>query len=436
MKSIFILFQWELRRILSNWRQTLAIFLVPAVVIVAALYLFPATVDYLSTGSIGDSPVILVQPDDNFLAYIEVSNLAANSQHTIISCEEFETALHDGSAIRQSEKGGFFVVFSTLPTNGSELPSLSFDEATKDFYIRLVHGNSLTESSAVITIYANPDNTKSLSKSMQYEADVLEPYESYLLQTTGNDYFMAGGGDAFSVNSFNPYTSLMNHRSIANNAAGKVIPGMMILLLYYCVYSLSGDILAADRQRGFLSKLTLTPISTGALLGGKAMAVVSIGFLTSVFTLLILILSSWVNRSNSPLSLLPFGLFLFPSQLAMVFTSILVAGVLMTAYCFKVIMDLHKMQDIILNLQMPLLLFLVDFFLQLFRSSSPVFGEYMIPLHNNLIIIRDILDNSLQIGNFWFVMAYDSILACILFLSVRKSFSAAPIDVEVPRRQK
>jgi ABC-type Na+ efflux pump permease subunit len=228
----------------------------------------------------------------------------------------------------------------------------------------------------------------------------------------------------------------MNHRSIANDAAGKVIPGMMILLLYYCVYSLSGDILAADRQRGFLSKLTLTPISTGALLGGKAMAVVSIGFLTSAFTILILILSSWANRSNSPLSLLPFGLFLFPTQLVMIFASILVAAMLMVAYCFKVIMDLNKMQDILMNLQMPLLLFLIDFFLQLFRNPSPVPGEYFIPLHNNMIIIRDILDGSLQTGRFGFVMVLNLILVFILFQSVHKSFSAAPIDIEAPRRQK
>jgi hypothetical protein len=136
------------------------------------------------------------------------------------------------------------------------------------------------------------------------------------------------------------------------------------------------------------------------------------------------------------MSLIPFGLFLFPSQLAMVLLAVLAAAALMTAYCFKVILDLDKMQDIIMNLQIPLLLFLLDFFLQLFRGASPMSGEYIIPLHNVIIIIRDILYGTLRTERYIFVVAMNVVLAVLIFGAARRAFSPTAIGDETMRRQK
>ena len=47
------------------------------------------------------------------------------------------------------------------------------------------------------------------------------------------------------------------------------------------------------------------------------------------------------------------------------------------------------MQDITTNLQLPLIYFLSDFFLQMFRGTRPVTLEYFIPLHNSLELISE-----------------------------------------------
>jgi len=75
MRSMFVLFRWECRRILSNWRQTMAIFLVPSIVLLLALYLFPVLVDYISTGNIGKAPIVLVSPDEYMLSFIKTDSL-------------------------------------------------------------------------------------------------------------------------------------------------------------------------------------------------------------------------------------------------------------------------------------------------------------------------------------------------------------------------
>lgn len=236
------------------------------------------------------------------------------------------------------------------------------------------------------------------------------------------------------VDHFNPYTKLMEYRSQANVAGARVIPGVLILLLYYCVYSLSGDILASDRERGFLSKLTLTPLSTRALLWGKALAIVAVSMMTSVVTLVVILFSSWFNRTNNPLSLIPFGLLLTPSQFGLIVGSILCAALLMTMYCFKVILDLKKMQDILLNLQLPLLLFLFDFFLQLFRPSVAVLPEYLIPLHNNLLLIHDSMTGVMSPARFIFVFLYDFIIVALLFRNARRRFEPETAQKERQRR--
>ena len=89
------------------------------------------------------------------------------------------------------------------------------------------------------------------------------------------------------------------------------------------------------------------------------------------------------------MSLLPFGLLLTPSELLVVVLTIPVTVFLMTAVCLSTVFSLKTMQDITTNLQLPLIYFLSDFFLQMFRGTRPVTLEYFIPLHNSLELISE-----------------------------------------------
>lgn len=414
MKALLTIFRWECRRILSNWRQSLAVFLIPSVVLLGALYVFPLLVSYLSTGSVTRPTVVLVAPDAASRSYFKTGQAASQYTYSIWSAEKFKSAADDGSASEITGRGGFFVVFGTDGSDSSAADEKGFSTSVSSFFCDIGEDPNAV-SHAVVMLDFDPGSVMSYTLAYQFKADVLPEFSDYLLKTAGSDIYSGGGGEPFLIDAFNPYTNLMEKRADANPAAARVIPGILILLLYYCVYSLSGDILAADRERGFLSKLTLTPVSTRSLLLGKALAVIFISVMTSLITLLVLFLSSWFNRSNNPLSLIPFGLLLTPGELAYTVLSILFASILMTMYTFKVIMDLKKMSDITLNLQFPLILFLFDFFLQIFRMSPPVLAEYAIPLHNNLVLIRDVMTGSIHWTRVLLVLVYDLILALYLY---------------------
>ena len=89
------------------------------------------------------------------------------------------------------------------------------------------------------------------------------------------------------------------------------------------------------------------------------------------------------------MSLLPFGMMLTPSELLIILFSIPITALLMTAVCISITFELKRMQDITVNLQLPLIYFLADFFLQMFRGTRPTTIEYFIPLHNTLQLVSE-----------------------------------------------
>ena len=89
------------------------------------------------------------------------------------------------------------------------------------------------------------------------------------------------------------------------------------------------------------------------------------------------------------MSLLPFGMFLTPDELLIVVFSIPITVLLMTAICVSMVFSLDNIQDITVNLQLPLIYFLGDFFLQMFRGTRPTTMEYFIPVHNALELISE-----------------------------------------------
>ena len=89
------------------------------------------------------------------------------------------------------------------------------------------------------------------------------------------------------------------------------------------------------------------------------------------------------------MSLLPFGMLLTPSELLIVVLTIPVTALIMTAICVSTVFALKNMQDITTNLQLPLIYFLGDFFLQMFRGTRPTTLEYFIPIHNAMQLISE-----------------------------------------------
>ena len=138
-----------------------------------------------------------------------------------------------------------------------------------------------------------------------------------------------------------------------------------------------------------MAKLLMTPVKPKHIYAGKILAINVIVSAASYITMLLLFFSSWINRSNDAMSLLPFGMMLTPVELLVIVCAVPITVLLMTAICISIVFSLDRMQDITVNLQLPLILFLGDFFLQMFRGTRPVIMEYFVPLHNTMELVAE-----------------------------------------------
>lgn len=383
MKKVLTIFKWEINKLFSSWQRTVTLFLLPAILLMAALNVFPLLVNYMSTGTINKRPVTVVDAPESFREFVDQTVNARVFVYDYISRQEFKEMSEDEDSFRRQLRKGMLIC---LFYAGEEHDD--FDDEVRAYYREISAENTEAVSNAVIYIGFDGNSITSLARAEQFKEGVLKDYQNSLIDTLGGDYAVVGSS-LFETDSFNPVTDFQDYRTTANTAAARVVPGVLMIMMYYCVYSLVSDMFASERDRGFMAKLIMTPVSRKKIYAGKILAINVIVSIATYVTMMLLFLSSWINRSNDAMSLLPFGMMLTPYELLAIILVVPITAFLMTAVCVSTVFSLKRMQDITVNLQLPLIYFLCDFFLQMVRGTRPVTLEYFIPLHNSLALIAE-----------------------------------------------
>lgn len=414
MKKASIIFRWEINKLFSNWHKTVTLFLLPAVLMMLALNIFPLLINYMSTGSFIKKPIVLVGAPKSFDDYIGETADANVYSYTYMTYHELAEVYGEKNGIKNLLKGGTVICYF-----GSENGDASFDKIVSNYYQQLINGNSNAKSNAVIYLGYDSESLTGSLRAQQFKQGVLNGYQSSLIDRLGGDYANIGS-NLFSTDSFNPVTKLMDNRSPADRAAARIVPGVLMIMMYYCVYSLASDMFASERERGFWSKLIMTPVSSIEIFLGKILAILVIVSGATYLTALLLFLSSWFNTANDAMSLLPFGMMLTPSELLIVAITIPCTVFIMTVACIATVFSLNKLQDITVNLQLPLVFFLGDFFIQMFRGTRPMTLEYFIPMHNSLALMSETYQAQEKLWHVIVVLAVNIIIALIALRVIYK----------------
>ncbi|MBR5359215.1 MAG: ABC transporter permease [Clostridiales bacterium] len=400
-------YRWELQRIFSNWRKTATLFLLPAIVLTVALNIFPLLMNYLSTGSFVSRPIIIVDAPDSFKQYLDENIDAQVFNYEFWSRNKFDKYAKDDDIYSIVKNGTVVCTFWSGEKN------TDFDKKISQYYDDIYSGEHV-ESNAVVYLSYSASSMGGQALAEQFRQNVLDKYQDGLITILGGEYALIGS-DLFSIDSFNPVTKFMDFRITANSSASKVIPGILMIMMYYCVYSLAEDMFAQEKNRGFLTKLFMTPVPASHFIIGKTLAIIYIASVSTYVTTFVMFFASWINRSNSAMSLLPFGLFLTPVQLLIVVLAVPVTCFLMCALCLSIVFSLSRLQDTIVNLQLPLVLFLADFFIQMFRYTRPVTIEYFVPLHNSLAVMSETFNSQEKFWHVAVMLLLDSAIAILMF---------------------
>ena len=378
MRKIYSVFKWEISKLFSSWQKAATLFLLPAVLLMGAINVFPLLINYLSTGSLNKQAVTVVNAPDSFIEYLDNTAKSRAFTYTFMSKSDFDVLNDDQEEInKRLRKGTIICLFSTGKEN------INFDDEVRRYYDLISNDQVYAQSSAKVLVAYDAYSITSQTRAGQFREAIIEDYQRTLIDRLGV------GSSLFETDNFNPVTDFLDYRTVANTSASRVVPGVLMIMMYYCVYSLVSDMFASERDRGFMAKLLMTPVKPKHIYIGKILAINVIVTASTCVTMLLLFFSSWLNRSNDAMSLLPFGMMLTPSELLIVLCTIPITVLLMTAICIVTVFTLNRMQDITVNLQLPLVYFLGEFFLQMVRSTRPVTFEYFIPLHNSLALIGE-----------------------------------------------
>lgn len=427
LRYSIIILKWEIQKILSSWKKTMAVFLVPAAVMVFAINLFPKLLTYLTTGSLGSQTIIVIDAPPSFMEFDGKKEDLYNYRY--MNSEELGGELDDDVLFPMVKDGNIVVIFAVDDVKDD------FDAAVREKYEMFYENAVDWAGRAWVVIMGNEEKFLVETKAEQFQLDVLDEYSAYIDDKFFAE-FVGTNNETFKVDEYNPITFILDNRSIANSQASHVIPGIMVILMYYCAYSLACDMIAMEKNRGFLNKLVMTPASPRSILWGKALAVNILVTGSSLITFLFLFLSSWLNRSNEAGSLLPFGLMLMPDQLIYMILAIPPTVLVMTAFCFLVALELEKFVDAVANMQFILLLLLVGFFVQMFYYIDPIFIEFLIPAHNTIVLLKEILMSQVNIFQFIAVTAVNLFLGIFLMNRCAKMLTGGNDDRSNKRNKK
>jgi ABC-type Na+ efflux pump permease subunit len=348
----------------------------------------------------------VVDPPQSFEDYLDEIDGTTVYRFKTISRSKYERDYQGANFTKSLKSGVIWVIFED-----GELP---FDQEIERYYNNLADGYSTAVSHASINITYDANSPVLGPRAESFEDLIIESYKDTLITRLGQRY-AKDGQDPFVVDDFNVVTKITDNRAVANGNAARVIPGIVMLLAYYCVYSLACDLFASEKDRGFFNKLLLTPVSGRSVVRGKVLTIMTVSGISSIITIFLMFMTSWLNWSNDAMSLLPFGMLLTPVQLIEILAVIMASVYFMSACVVSIIFSLEKLQDIMINLQLPLILFLIDFFLTLFRFSRPLTCEYFLPLHNNICIIRDIYASQAHWYQLAVVIAFDIAGGLLIF---------------------
>ena len=196
------------------------------------------------------------------------------------------------------------------------------------------------------------------------------------------------------------------------NMTAVLFPYMLVLLLFQSTSGYAVDTIAGEKERGVFAKLLLTPVSPAPIIGGKLLSSVVCGLLSTGAYIGISV-GAAVITGNDTMGILAADL--TPAMIGLlVCCAVLLSwffanlSVLCSLYA-RTVKAANTMKLPVYGASMVLAL------AAMLRVGAASGVQYMIPVYNISIMMQDILNNSMEIGNMGITVV--SLLVCSLIVS-------------------
>lgn len=213
-------------------------------------------------------------------------------------------------------------------------------------------------------------------------------------------------------------------KGTVNNLMAMILPYTLILILFQDTANYAIDTIAGEKERGIFGKTLLAPIPPAAVIVGKLLSSTVCGIFSSAVYVFIVVVSSGITGidiwglKKSNITLTMAGLLIVCALLLSYFFANL--AVLCSLYS-KTVKEAQAMKLPVYGITMVLAL------LSIVRSGTVPLLCYLIPVYNICIVMQDILSSTIEIQKILITVL--SLLLCswvVVFVTV-KSFNKESI---------
>ena len=395
MNGIQCIIQKELRRVYSDKKLIVSLFIMPAVLMAGIMFL-GARMSMMKDSDINEHiPTVYVQnAPEGFADFVAQSQVQAE----IISVDD-SSQLED---IKQD----------IIEGNADLL--YVFD---KDFIHKIDTYDS--ESSApVVEEFYNSSEDYSNAAQATFSAVLNQLQHSILVKRFGNENAMT----AFTVNS----QVILNQEKATGQLLGQFIPYFVSILMFAGSMGLAIDAIAGEKERGTMASMLLTPISRRDIALGKLISLIILAGLSATVYIVIMLISFPAMFSDADLS--GFSIKLTGVQIVELVILLLCMVFLYVAIISLAAIMAKDVKTASTYISPMYILVMVIGLISMFGGNQdPEPYMYLIPFYGNSLAIQNIMIHNLSVVEYLMNLGSTVIVSAILLGCMTKAFNSEKV---------
>ncbi|MGM0640918.1 MAG: ABC transporter permease [Thermotogota bacterium] len=298
---------------------------------------------------------------------------------------------------------------------------ISYEKSDNENSLRVVfpEGNEGT-----VEIYYD-----STSQKLSYAANQIESAINQYEMILGESFLNKQG---LSYNDLNFYDTsrvdLAPEEAQDSQFLAMMIPYMLVIYIFAGSLNIGLDTTAGEKERGSLASILVNQVSRTSIAFGKVMYVITIGLINSLVTFLALVIAFSFNANVLGADIMGGSASFFDpsSVLGLLFTLLLMAG--LASSIIVMLGSLAKNLKQGSGYVMPIyILALVIGIATMNMDASAEFYYYLIPIVNNVLVLKEIIMSQFSMMNFSLMVVSDLILISIFVFITSKIFNTEKI---------
>lgn len=405
MKNAGIIVRKELNRVFGDKKLIFSLFILPAVLVIGIYSLMGQLMNNMTHDIETHIPTVYLQnPPAELEAIMEATGYRELADIRILTADTSETELQN---------------IQDLILAGNIELMVSFDP---DFTTKVASYQSQGDPIPDVTFYYNTTGNYSAVAKGTFEAMVLQPYETLLLQNRLGNLELLNVYQAKEI-------ILVDEDKAGGEMVAMMLPYLITFLLFASAMSLCVDAIAGEKERGTMASLLLTPIKRRDLVFGKLVslsilsAISALVYAISIVVAMPMMMNSLMGEAETTLTFR-----LSPFQALSMF-AILITLVYLYVAVISLVSVIAKTAKEASTYVTPLyMVVLLAGMITMFQGGSQKADIlHAIPVYGSALSIQNIMTSDLTVLQMGYSMAGNLIVAVILTMLVTKAFNSEKI---------